>query len=187
MTIEEIALSVIKACETVGVDHMVTGAFAYNYYGIPRSTKDFDVVVDVRGGRAVSEIIKLLEDVIDFGNQVQFDTLTWGRRHIGRAKQGPVFQVELFELFEDAFVIEQFRRRRQLRSAQLQHATWLPTAEDVIVQKIRWGRSKDLDDARDILAVQGPETLDIPYIENWCSTHGTSARLGEIIASLPEL
>jgi hypothetical protein len=187
MTIEEIALSVIKACETVGVDHMVTGAFAYNYYGIPRSTKDFDVVVDVRGGRAVSEIIRLLDDALEFGDQIQFDTLTWGCRHIGRVKQGPVFQVELFELFEDAFVIEQFRRRRQLRSTQLQHTTWLPTAEDIIVQKIRWGRSKDLDDARDVLAVQGPETLDMPYIENWCALHDTSGRLRDILASLPEL
>lgn len=186
MTIEQIALAVIKACESAGMDHMVTGAFAYNYYGIPRSTKDFDVVVDVRGGRAVSEIIHLLEEVIEFGEQVQFDTLTWGRRHIGRAKQGPVFQVELFELFNDPFVTEQFRRRRQLRSSQLQHTTWLPTAEDIIVQKIRWGRSKDLDDARDVLAVQGVENIDMPYIENWCSIHGTSARLNDIITSLPE-
>lgn len=187
MTIEEVAVTVIKACETVGVDHMVTGAFAYNYYGIPRSTKDFDIVVDVRGSHAVSEIISLLEDVIEFGGQVQFDTLTWGRRHIGRAKHGPVFLVELFELFDDAFVTEQFRRRRQLRSGQLQHTTWLPTAEDIIVQKIRWGRSKDLDDARDVLAVQGPETLDMPYIEKWCSLHNNTGRLREIIASLPEL
>ena len=47
--------------------------------------------------------------------------------------------------------------------------------------------TKDIDDARDILAVQGTETLDMPYIENWCATHGTSVRLSEIIATLTEL
>ena len=52
------------------------------------------------------------------------------------------------------------------------------------MQKIRWGRSKDLDDARD---GQGLETLDMPYIENWSSIHGTSVRLVEILESLPEL
>lgn len=187
MTIEQIALHVIQACETAGVAHMVTGAFAYNYYGIPRSTKDFDVVVDVRSSSSISDVIRLLENEIDFGEQVQFDTLTWGRRHIGRAKIGPVFQVELFELFDDAFVLEQFHRRQQVRSAQLQHATWLPTAEDIIVQKIRWGRSKDLDDARDVLAVQGPETLDMTYIRKWCDEHKTSSRLDDIIASLPPI
>jgi hypothetical protein len=187
MTIEQLAVRVIKACETVGADHMVTGAFAYNFYGIPRSTKDFDVVVDVKDKSAITEVIRLLEPDIEFGDQVQFDTLTWGRRHIGRAKEGPVYQVELFELFDDPFVLAQFQRRKRLCSSQLQHETWLPTPEDVIVQKIRWGRSKDLDDARDVLAVQGPETLDMPYIENWCSIHGTSARLVEILESLPEL
>jgi hypothetical protein len=187
MTIEQLALRVIQACEAVGAGHMVTGAFAYNFYGIPRSTKDFDVVVDVMEKRVIPEVIRLLEPEVEFGDQVQFDTLTWGRRHIGRAKEGPVYQVELFELFDDPFVLAQFHRRKRLFSSQLQHETWLPTPEDIIVQKIRWGRSKDLDDARDVLAVQGPETLDMPYVENWCATHGTSGRLMEILASLPPL
>jgi hypothetical protein len=134
MTIEQLALRVVQACETAGVDHMVTGAFAYNYYGIPRSTKDFDVVVDVKGQQAIDQIISLLDDMVEFGDQIQFDTLTWGRRHIGRAKHGPVFQVALFELFDDPFLTEQFRRRRQIRSMQMEHTTWLPTAEDLIVQ-----------------------------------------------------
>jgi hypothetical protein len=47
----------------------------------------------------------------------------------------------------------------------------------VVVQKLRWGRNKDLDDGRDILAVQGPETLDMPYKENWCASHRTTERL----------
>jgi len=42
---------------------------------------------------------------------------------------------------------------------------WIPTAEDIVVQKLRWGRNKDLDDARDVLAVQGTDFLDMPYIE----------------------
>lgn len=187
MTIEQLALRVVQACETAGVEHMVTGAFAFNFYGIPRSTKDFDVVVDVRGRQAIAQIIRLLDDIVEFGDQLQFDTRTWGRRHIGRAKHGPIFQVELFELFDDPFVTEQFRRRLQLRSTQLGYTTWLPTAEDVIVQKIRWGRSKDLDDARDVLAVQDPSTLDMAYVRQWCDTHGTAARLDDILFSLPPL
>lgn len=187
MTIEQLALLVIKACEAAGADHMVTGAFAYNYYGIPRSTKDFDVVIDVRQTRAIGKIIGLLEPDLDFGGQVQFDTLTWGRRHIGKAREGPSYLVELFELFDDPFVLSQFQRRKQLRSIQLEHVTWLPTAEDIVVQKIRWGRAKDLDDARDVLAVQGPESLDMDYVTSWCATHATTERLTAIMDSLPPL
>ena len=47
MTIEQLAAAVIDACEAAGVDHMLTGAFATSVYGVPRSTSDVDVVVDV--------------------------------------------------------------------------------------------------------------------------------------------
>ncbi len=55
------------------------------------------------------------------------------------------------------------------------------------MQKLRWGRSKDLDDARDVLAVQGPETLDMAYIEAWCARHSTTERLQSALAAIPPL
>ena len=70
---------------------------------------------------------------------------------------------------------------------QLARTTWLPTPEDVVVQKLRRGRNKDLDDARDVLAVQGPETLDMAYIEHWCALHGTAPRLSDALAGIPPL
>lgn len=45
MTVEELAAAVIDACEAEKIDHMVTGAFASSFYGIPRSTKDFGGVM----------------------------------------------------------------------------------------------------------------------------------------------
>jgi hypothetical protein len=44
-----------------------------------------------------------------------------------------------------------------------------------------------LDDARDVLAVQGPETLDMAYIERWCARHGTTERLHAALAGIPPL
>ena len=166
---------------------MITGAFAYNLYGVRRSTKDFDVVVDLADAGRLREIVRLLEGQVEFSPQVQFDTLTWGRRHIGQSKLEAGFIVELFELFDDPFVIESFRRRKRLRSTQLGRDIWLPTAEDVVVQKIRWARPKDLEDARDVLAVQDPATLDMEYVGRWCAVHGTDGRLREILESLPPI
>lgn len=187
MTIEALAAAVIDACEAEGVDHMVTGAFAYSLYGIPRSTKDVDVVLSLAGGEPISKVSARLEKFVQFENQVRFDTLTWGKRLVGTSRESPPFKVELFELFEDPFVLEQFARKRRLLSEQIGRATWLPTPEDVVVQKLRWGRNKDLDDARDILAVQGTETLDMDYIKNWCARHGTADRLKDALASIPPL
>lgn len=187
MKVEDLAATVVAACEDEEVEHMVTGAFATSLYGIPRSTKDVDVVLSLGGGTAMIRVMSRLASVVDFDPQIRFDTLTWGRRVVGTAYGSPPLKVELFELFDDPFVQEQFARRRRMFSAQMNRTTWLPTPEDVVVQKLRWGRGKDLDDARDVLAVQGPETLDMAYIEAWCARHGTTQRLKDALAAIPPL
>lgn len=187
ITVEHLANLAISACEATDAPYMLTGALAYNYYAIPRSTKDVDIVVNITEPGTMQRIIHLLEPQIIFNPQVQFDTITWGRRHIGRPPENTGLSVELFELFADPFVGAQFERRKRFFSKTLDREVWLPTAEDIVTQKIRWGRSKDLDDARDVLAVQGPETLDMIYIRNWCDIHGTTQRLETILESLPPI
>jgi hypothetical protein len=187
MTLEDLALKVVEAAEVTGVPFMAVGAIAAGTYGVPRSTKDVDLLVAVDIGGGIAAMISRLSGVVDFDPQVVFDTLTWGRRHVGVSRFSPPYKVELFEVFDDPFVTEEFRRRREVYVPILQRNTWLPTPEDVVVQKLRWGRSKDLDDARDVLAVQGPELLDMAYIEGWCARHGTSDRLRTVLDSIPPL
>jgi hypothetical protein len=66
----------------------------------------------------------------------------------------------------------------------------MSTAEDVIITKLRWarnaGRSKDREDVRDVIAVQG-QNLDWPSIYAWCDRHGTRTLLDEIRRSIPPL
>jgi hypothetical protein len=66
----------------------------------------------------------------------------------------------------------------------MEQTVWIATPEDLVIQKLRWGRRKDLDDARNILAVQG-DSIDYAHIELWCGRHGTSARLSEVRADIP--
>jgi hypothetical protein len=84
-------------------------------------------------------------------------------------------------------VISEFSRKIKAYVPMLSRELWLQTAEDLVVQKLRWGRPKDLDDALDVMAVQTPKKLDMPYIEHWCAIHGTSGRLESILASLPPI
>jgi len=186
-TIEDLALVVILACEQEEVGYMVTGALATGLHGIPRSTKDVDLVLSMAGGSPLPKVVQRLKGIVEFDPRAQFDTLTWGKRIVGTSIAPPPFKVELFELFEDPFVTSQFQRRKQTFSSQLERSAWLPTAEDFVVQKLRWGRNKDLDDARDVLAVQGPENLDMDYVSNWCEIHGTTTRFEAALAEIPPL
>lgn len=187
MNLGELAIAIFEKAESLGVPHMAVGAIAAGTYGIPRATKDIDLLVSIDIKNGVHQLIAGLSEIIEFESQCQFDTITWGKRHIGVSRSATPYKVELFEMFDDDFVKSEFSRRQRRFVPLLNREIWLPTAEDIVVQKLRWGRSKDLDDARDVLAVQGPETLDMVYVENWCATHGTSARLTEILASIPPL
>jgi len=187
MTLNALAVKVIEAAESAGVDFMVIGAVAAGAYGVPRSTRDVDFLVSVKLEGGLDTLIAKLNPVVEFDAQVVFDTLTWGRRHVGLSRSSPPFKIELFEMFDDPFVQSEFARRQQVFVPMLDRATWLPTPEDVIVQKLRWGRPKDLDDARDVLAVQSLESLDMAYIEKWCAQHGTNERLRTALAGIPPL
>ncbi len=186
MNVEYLAKTVVTACVKENVDYMIAGAFAFGIYGIPRSTKDVDIVVSVTDTSLIERVITRLENKVIFGAQVQFDTLTWGKRHVGKMIGQPQLQVELFELFDDPFVIEQFNRKVSLYSPQIEMELWTPTAEDVLIQKLRWARDKDLTDALDILVVQEPKNLDMEYIRKWCLEHNSLQRLEDTLAKIPE-
>ncbi|MFN9367766.1 MAG: hypothetical protein ACK6CT_03215 [Planctomycetia bacterium] len=185
MTISELAAAVADACVADRVPHMVTGAIAAGLYGSPRSTADVDVVVDVADTTAMPRLVDRLSPILTFDAQIRFDTLTFGTRRVGATRDLPPLTVEFFALFDDPFVREQFSRRRTRALDATGRRVPVPSAEDVIIQKVRWGRGKDLDDARDVLAIQGLNVLDMGYIRDWCGRHGTSQRLEQILASIP--
>ncbi|RYD38395.1 MAG: hypothetical protein EOP87_01645 [Verrucomicrobiaceae bacterium] len=184
MTLVELARAVFTTAEDLEIPYMAVGALAAGVYGIPRATKDLDLLVSVDAARGIKQLLDGLGELVEFDQQTLFDTITWGRRHVGVSRKAPPFKVELFEMFDDPFVESEFSRRVKKRVPILGLSITLPTAEDVVVQKVRWGRVKDLEDVKDILAVQTPAGLDMDYIRYWCGEHETTGRLEKIIGGL---
>ncbi len=185
MTLFQLAVRMVEALETEAIPHLLTGAIAVGVYGLPRGTNDIDIVVSLQTRGLLQRLEQRLAGIVTFDPQITFETLTGSLRHIVKSNTRPPFTIELFELSGDPFVQTRFARKCRKFSAQLGCDIWLPTPEDVVVQKIRWGRSKDLDDARDVLAVQTLTALDMRYIEHWCAQHVTLDRLHAVIASIP--
>ena len=178
----------IHALESVGVDYMVAGSLSSNAYGIPRSTKDADVVLVLQPGQ-LDAVMNIVGRDFILDPQASFEAVTGTYRHIIQVAS-IAFKIELFLLSRDEHDQKRFQRKERVSSAQVGCDLWLPTPEDVVVMKLRWAkgaaRSKDTDDVRNIIAVQG-EALDWPYIHQWCEKHGTRALLDEIRASIPPL
>ena len=186
MKIEEAFLAVVDALEELAVPYMLVGSVSSSYYGIARSTKDADFVIEL-GSQSISTIGSLLGQHFRLDPQMGFETVTMSRRYVADVVGTP-FKIEFFLLRDDPHDQERFRRRRHV--TLLDRQIWLPTAEDVIITKLRWGllgaRSKDRDDVRNVIAVQG-DRIDWDYVHKWCDQHGTRALLDEIRQSIPPI
>jgi len=186
MTLEEVAATIIGALTEADVPFMVVGGLSSNFYSIARSTKDVDIVIRLESAGQLQKIEATLPGTFQFDPQVTFESITGSVRHIIRIDGSP-FVIELFELrATDPFQASRFKRRREILLPPLEISAPIPTAEDVVVQKLRWGRPKDLDDVRGVLTVQGPD-LDYTYIKKWCQTLKILDRFEEIRATIPDI
>jgi predicted nucleotidyltransferase len=182
VTIDEVAFQVADALNRTSIPFMLAGGFSSNYHGIPRSTKDADFVVELSAPLS-DRFAQTLGPLFEAEPQLSFETNTGTQRQEFRVC-GTLFKVEVFRLSGDAHDLERFRRRQSVDIEG--HRIYFPTAEDVIIWKLRWARSKDKDDVRAIMSVQRGK-LDWTYIEEWCDRHSTRTRLEEIRRTVPEV
>lgn len=180
MSAEGLAFDVARTLQEGGIDYMLVGSFASNQYGIPRSTKDADFVIDVRDSQ-FGLLSDLFEGDWEVDTQLGFETIT-GSKKLELRWPKSEFVVELFFLTTDPHHQERWARR--VCAAVGEEEYWFPTAEDVIIQKLRWGRGKDLEDVRTVISVQA-NALDYDYIERWCGIHDTLDRLHKLRVELP--
>ena len=186
MNAEQATTSLILALESSKTPYMLVGAVAAGRYGIVRSTKDADFLVELGGG-SIDDILRKLPPEIRRDPQVNFETVTGKLRHILKI-DGTVFLLEIFEMTDDPH--DRSRMSRRVRGRINNVETWVPTVEDMLVTKLRWfkqiRRTKDGDDAQNIIAVN-QSSLDWNYIHHWCDVHGTRKLLDDIRRSLPPL
>jgi hypothetical protein len=176
----QIARQVIAALNTADIDHVLVGAFARNYYAEPRSTKDADIVVSTAPG-GLRPFLETLGSDFRMDEQQAFETNTGTLKNV-LIHPDSGFTIELFSLSLDAHDQERFKRRRA--TSYEGQPTFVLTAEDYIITKLRWPRSKDFDDARDVIAMQG-DALDWNYIHHWANVHDSGAKLDRVRASIP--
>jgi hypothetical protein len=182
----EAVVAMIDALDVEQIDYIVVGSLSSNYYGIPRSTQDGDLVLQLPPG-GLAKVRERLRNVFRFDPQTTFESVTGtmcNRAYVPETD----YMLELFRLSQDAHDQERFRRRIQV--LYLDRKVWLPTAEDVIITKLRWAvsqhRPKDLTDVREVMAVQ-KGNLDLDYLERWTNEHGSRSWFDDMQKSIAQL
>ncbi len=179
MNIHGAARSVIDVLEAESVPYMLTGALASMYYGISRSTLDADFLVEMEATQ-IGDIMRRLGPGFLLEPQATFEIHTGKSYRTIKVAKSPL-SIDLFPISDEPFDQERFRRRRVI--SMLERQVPIPTAEDIVIIKLRWGRRKDLDDARDVLALQ-IDALDRDYLERWCREQGTLELLQSLLGEI---
>jgi len=184
LTADDALVAILAALDDSAIPFMIVGSLASNFHGVPRSTRDADVVVELTPG-ALERLSNALRPPLSLAAQGGFEAVTGTTRYLIVLEDSP-FVAELFVRSDDAHDRERFQRRQRVEL--LGHPAFIATAEDMVVTKLRWAagaaRLKDRDDIRNMLAVSGA-TLDWDYLDRWTALHGTAELLAEIRASIP--
>ncbi len=170
---------VLDALDALHIRYLVCGSIASSVYGVPRATRDIDLVALIRSEH-VDRLAAALSGDFYADSQLMQEAISHNRAfnviHLASA-----YKFDIFPAADDAYVQAQFERRRLRRSSvegeevQFQVAS----AEDTILTKLVWyksGGSVSEQQWRDVVSVVETQRsrLDLPYLRQWAAYLGVS-------------
>jgi len=176
MTLGELLAGIGERLTAAGIPHMVTGSVASSFHGEPRSTRDIDIVIDPTASALEAFVRSLPADAFYVDFEAARAALA-GRGQFNVIEKASVWKVDLVIRKDRPFSLVEFARRQP--AELLGTATFVASAEDLVIAKLEWAKSgrseRQLRDVAAILAANG-DALDHPYIKRWVAALG----LGEM-------
>ena len=163
---QELLLRTVEILENLKIPYMVTGSFAVNFYGIPRTTHDIDLVVQIRFSDADRLVQQFPSDFYSDAQMIRQAIEHQFMFNVIDPASG--LKIDFWILKRDPYDAERFRRRRE--QVILGRKISTPSPEDVILSKLIWYKEaqtdKHLNDARGVWELQ-KEILDQAYLHLW--------------------
>lgn len=164
----------ISRFEQAGIPYMVVGSFASTLHGIPRTTHDIDIVVDLTSKSLASLLAALPEEDYYVSEDAARDALK-RRTQFNIIDLATGWKIDLIVLKRRPFSLEEFNRRIPARILDVD--VFVASAEDTIISKLEWaatsGSARQIQDVASVVAVRG-KALDIAYIDQWAQQLGVS-------------
>ena len=170
-----LALVVADILDSLEIPYLVGGSVASTLLGEPRSTQDIDMVIDLSPDK-VTSLINLLQPRFYVSEAAVLEAIQY-KRSFNIIDNESLGKVDFFILKNDPFPRTEFRRRQaKVVRQNPDRVLFLPTAEDIILQKLIWhnlgfGSQKQWRDILGVIKLQG-ETLDFNYLRQWGTNLG---------------
>lgn len=184
---EMIARTLLNAMEEIlrisrknNVPIMFMGGIAVSAWGIPRATYDIDGIIQIDS-----------EKLCKFLNSLSLKGFTYNKKEPVRVIKNLSFitlchRMQKQKLYIDLFLVQSeygknaLQRSKKITLNKLRVPIISP--EDLILYKLLAGRTRDLEDVRNILLMQ-KEKLDTGYMKRWAKRLGISVFLKDELDS----
>jgi hypothetical protein len=164
MSERELLIDCLGRLNRTGLPYMLTGSMASNYWGIPRTTHDLDVVIQLQAAD-VPVIVGAFETDYVVQESMVRSALLRPPRQFNVIDPRSALKIDFWLLSDDPF--EQIMFARRLEREVLGITAWVATPEDVILHKLHWDRltpsERQLGDAAGIVAIR-EKSLDVDYL-----------------------
>ena len=168
-------IQIVDTLSRFRLPYMILGAFALSAWGRPRATLDLDFILQTTE-IPVDLVGKLGE--LGFIYDEEWDRYNPMIRTFHKRFRSGRTAVDLL-LIRDAHDSAAFSRRKRKRFNG--KYIWFPSAEDLLVQKLKVGRPQDFIDANGI--VERMQTkLDRRYLNKWARKLGLMAQLRHVLS-----
>lgn len=172
--LEAAVRNIVLAIRQTKTPYMLIGALALPVWGHPRATLDIDVMI------LASEIPrKLISRLASMGFHLdtEWETMNPFLRGVQSRFRSKTLILDIL-LRRDAHHDEAFRRR--CRKYHRGMYIWFPSAEDLMLLKLRAARHTDFDDVVGILERVG-EAMNFRYLSRWARRLGIVDELNYVI------
>ncbi len=163
---EETLKLVIEHFKTAGIEYMITGSFASNLHGVPRTTQDADVVIEV-SDKSLEQFLSLIEGEFYVSEEAAREALR-RRDMFNIIHLNTAFKVDLIVRKQRTYAKEEFRRRQSVEF--LGKECWFASPEDTILAKLEWSKKgqseRQYQDALGVADIQ-QDALDWGYLQTW--------------------
>ena len=168
MTEEEILIEVLNSLNALDLPYALTGGLAVSFYGRPRSTHDFDLVIQVPSKPgATKQLLKIFGKDFYISEEGLIDAVLH-KTMFNLVHHETGLKIDLWILKDEAYDREAFGRRKKLKA--LGTEIFVLSAEDMMINKLLWHKVSDLqkhfNDAKGIYEVQ-KDKLDLDYLKKW--------------------
>jgi len=181
----------VSVLDELGIRYYAGGSVASSIHGVPRYTKDVDLVAELAPEQTASLASKLNTEFYADAGQMR-EAIRYGRA-FNAIHFATGFKIDVFPLRNDAFHAGELARSEKrvwevdsTGSVELQVAS----AEDTILEKLVWyKRGGQISDQQwsDVLGVATTRQLDREYLREWAPKLGVAEMLERLFGEASQI